>query len=45
MFIKHATNKSELAKYKVTLKLLLEFQEDQWQIFKIVDLNQDFADI
>jgi hypothetical protein len=45
MFIKHATNKNELAKYKVTLKLLLEFQENQKQIFKIVDLNQDFADL
>ncbi|MDO6813249.1 hypothetical protein [Tenacibaculum soleae] len=45
MFIRHATNKSELAKYKVTLKLLLEFQEDRNQIFKIVDLNQDFANL
>tara|TARA_R110002073_G_scaffold312586_4_gene484130 strand:- start:32169 stop:33626 length:1458 start_codon:yes stop_codon:yes gene_type:complete len=45
MFIKHATNKNELAKYKVTLNLLLEFQEYQKEIFKILDLNQDFANL
>ena len=45
MFIKHATNKAELSKYKVTLKLLLEFQQDQKQIFKIADLNQDLANL
>ena len=45
MFIKHATNKAELSKYKVTLKLLLEIQQRKKQIFKIVDLNQDFANL
>jgi integrase len=45
MFIKYATNKLELAKYKVTLSLLLEFQEYKKQTFKIVDLNQDFANM
>lgn len=44
MFIKYASNKNELKKYKVSEKLLDKFQEHQKQIFKIKDLNQDFAD-
>ena len=45
MFIKYATNESELKKYKVTLKVLQEFQQDHKQIFKIVNFGQDFANL
>lgn len=44
MFVKYKTNKNELKKYKVTYNLLLKYQEHKKQIFKIKDLNQDFAD-
>lgn len=45
MYTKYETNKDELAKYKITHKLLLEFQEYEKKEFKIVDLNQKFADL
>jgi integrase len=45
MFIKYATNNSELKKYRVTLKVLQEFQQDQGQIFKIINFGQNFADL
>lgn len=44
MDVKYATNKNELKKYKVLMKRLIEFQEYQNEIFKTIDLNQDFAD-
>ena len=44
MFIKYASNKNELKKYKVSEKLLDKFEKHQKQVFKIKDLNQDFAD-
>ncbi|SHK72086.1 hypothetical protein SAMN04488007_3661 [Maribacter aquivivus] len=44
MFIKYATNRNELKKYKVTLGLLLKFQENQKKEFTIKDLNSNFAD-
>lgn len=44
MFVKYETNKHQLAKYKITHKLLSEFQEYKNKEFKIVDLNQEFAD-
>lgn len=43
MFVKYATNPNELKKYKVTLNLLLKFQENKKQVFSVVDINQDFA--
>ena len=44
MFIKYATNRNELRKYKVTHGLLLKFQENQNKEFTIKDLNSSFAD-
>ncbi len=44
MFVKYASNKNELKKYKVSEKILEKFQVNQNKIFKIKDLNQDFAD-
>ena len=44
MFVKYQSNKNELKKYKVTYNLLLKYQNSKKQIFKIKDLNQDFAD-
>jgi len=44
MDIKYATNVDELKKFKVLSNLFSDFQEQQNQIFKTVELNQDFAD-
>lgn len=44
MFVKYQTNPNELKKYKVTYNLFSKYQDSKKQIFKIVDLNQDFAD-
>ncbi|TLP80931.1 hypothetical protein [Maribacter sp. ACAM166] len=43
MFIRYKTNNSELKKYKVTLGLLLKYQDYKNQVFTIKELNQDFA--
>lgn len=44
MDIKYATNLNELKKFKVLRNMLSDFQQHQNEIFKTVDLNQDFAD-
>jgi hypothetical protein len=44
MFVKYETNRNELKKYKVTLNRFTEYEKSKKEVFKIIDLNQQFAD-